>query len=218
VYSDTEMMDVDDVPASPEASSPPARSTDDADSDGMDLDGATPPPSVQEHDPRPAHEQLTDIAQSVMDDVRHRIRYGQANQISSVAAHGGGTREMLDFARNRVHRHPVGTFQEQLGQDAAVAEIVGTGNCGEHAAMSFALLNRTPLPPGTSIWFVDLNLRPGEDPAHPIAPHTDHVFVAVGNADDPENIVVVDPWQIGAVPVPARHFNFPFLVPGEGRW
>ncbi|MFJ2095336.1 hypothetical protein ACIOEW_39810 [Streptomyces sp. NPDC087901] len=99
-----------------------------------------------------------------------------------------------------------------LGQAPVAAELLGVGNCGEHAAMAFCLANTLPFPPGAKIWYVDLNMHPSEDPAAPIVPFTDHAFIAIGYPDDPERIVVVDAWQMGAQACYAKDCNFPFLL------
>ncbi|SFF46256.1 protein TonB, links inner and outer membranes [Actinacidiphila alni] len=165
--------------------------------------------------PRPLADELDlmDVGQDVMHQVSAALPYGSANQSSAVAASGGASREINHQARG-VPRIPPSSLQEQLGQSAAQAHSVGTGNCGENAALSFSYLNQRQLPPGARIWYVDLNLRPGEDPAHPIAPYTDHVFIAVGFPNRPRTIVIIDPWQLNARPIMAgdRAFSFPFLV------
>ncbi|HEY1704245.1 MAG TPA: DUF4157 domain-containing protein [Trebonia sp.] len=153
------------------------------------------------------------IGNGVLSGTNRRIRYGSQNQIRSIVAYGPTINESLSAVRG-VTRYPVGSFQQRLGQDAAAAEAVGVGNCGEHAAMAFCLLNREHLPQGSVIYYVDLNLGHDEDPNHPIASYTDHVFVAFGNPSDPENMVVVDAWQGNARAQLASDFNFPFLVRG----
>lgn len=140
---------------------------------------------------------LLTIGDKVLRDVKKKMKYGAANQALALNAHGGATTARLIGGRT-VSRHPVGTLQERLGQDAAAAEASGTGNCGEHAAMSFCLLNRQRLPAGVMIWHVTLSL--------------DHAFIAVGHPHDPKNIVVIDPWQNNAGARRADQFNFPFLV------
>lgn len=140
---------------------------------------------------------LMTIGDKVLRDVKKKMKYGAANQAAALNAHGGATTARLIGGRS-VRRRPVGTLQERLGQNAAAAEASGTGNCGEHAAMSFCLLNRQRLPAGVMIWHVTLSL--------------DHAFIAVGYPGDPRNIVVIDPWQNNAGARRADQFNFPFLV------
>ncbi|NJP68140.1 hypothetical protein [Streptomyces spiramenti] len=141
---------------------------------------------------------LLSLGNSILADVQSRIPY-TPNQISSASAAGGQAHLMLAATRNPDFRQPVSGLRERLGQDAAAAEAIGAGNCGENAAMSFCLLNRSPLPGGSSIWYVPLST-------------TDHVFVAVGPRDRPEQIVVIDPWQRNSRAVPATEFtHFQFL-------
>ncbi|WP_409055177.1 hypothetical protein [Streptomyces sp. SYP-A7185] len=158
-------------------------------------------------------EQLQSIARNVLAEVPRRISLGAGNQASSRAATGGANAEILAFARG-VSRQPVDTLQQWLGQNAAQAQLAGAGNCGENAAMAFVLLNQQRLPAGASIWYVDLNLKPDEDPRRPIAPYVDHVFTAIGFPDRPLDIVIVDPWQLRTRPILASDpaFTFPFLV------
>jgi hypothetical protein len=86
--------------------------------------------------------------------------------------------------------------------------------------MAFCLLNREHLPQGSVIYYIDLNLKPHEDRNNPIAPFTDHVFVAFGNPSDPENLVVIDAWQGNARARLASDFNssFAVLVRGSHGW
>ncbi|WP_323379963.1 eCIS core domain-containing protein [Streptomyces alkaliphilus] len=165
---------------------------------------AARPRGVRKPDPpsgQPVVGQLLGIAERVMRGVKGRIKYGAANQVRSAAATGGGLGHMLASVRDPDLRRPVSDFRESLGQSAAAAEAVGVGNCGEHAAMAFCLLNRETLPPGVSIWHASLSI--------------DHAFVAVGYPDRPAEIVVLDAWQNNAVPVLAKDFRFPFLVNGK---
>lgn len=155
--------------------------------------------------PPSARDQLLAIGQRVISEVKRSIKHGAANQMASVGAAGGQLHHMLDATRNPVHRQPVNDPRERLGQDAAAAEAVGVGNCGEHAATAFCLLNKERLPAGVSIWFV----------SHP-AP-VDHAFVAVGRPNNPGDIVIIDAWQ-GTKPVLARDFgHFPFLNRRTGK-
>ncbi|MBZ6140616.1 DUF4157 domain-containing protein [Streptomyces olivaceus] len=144
---------------------------------------------------------LLSIGSRVMRDVHARLSHGAANQIRSASAAGGGLQHLLNTVRDPQYRQPATSFQHSLGQTAAAADALGVGNCGEHAALTFCLLNRERLPGGVHIWFVSLSI--------------DHAFVAVGRRNTPERIVVLDPWQNGATPRMAPDFNFPFLVDGR---
>ncbi|MBZ6081479.1 DUF4157 domain-containing protein [Streptomyces olivaceus] len=144
---------------------------------------------------------LLSIGSRVMRDVRARLSHGAANQIRSASAAGGGLQHLLNTVRDPQYRQPATSFQHSLGQTAAAADALGVGNCGEHAALTFCLLNRERLPGGVHIWFVSLSI--------------DHAFVAVGRRNTPERIVILDPWQNGATPRMAPDFNFPFLVDGR---
>ncbi|MFK4106872.1 hypothetical protein ACI2L1_43890 [Streptomyces sp. NPDC019531] len=175
-------------------------------------DSIQQPPRETVPAPRLSHADLLDLGNQVIAEVRARIRYGAANQIQALAANGVALSEMLAVLRDGAYRQPVSDPRTFLGQTAAAAETIGVGNCGEHAAMSFCLVNMLQLPADLAIWYVDLNLRQGEDPDTPIAPYTDHVFIAVGYVDDPLMSVVIDPWQIDAEAVYAKDFNFPLLV------
>jgi hypothetical protein len=148
----------------------------------------------------PLWERLTNVGNQVLNKTKQKMKYGAANQAPALNAHGGASTARLMGARS-VPRKPASTRQEFYGQSAAAAEAAGTGNCQEHADMVFCLLNRmkSKLPSGLTIWHVSLS--------------TDHVFCAIGRADDPMNIVIVDPWQNNAV---AKHVSqwtwFPFLI------
>ncbi|WP_229841086.1 eCIS core domain-containing protein [Streptomyces brasiliensis] len=141
---------------------------------------------------------LLAIASGVMREVHSRLHRGAANQIAAAAAAGGGLQHLLSAVRDPAYRLQPGTFQEHLGQSAAAASALGVGNCGEHAALAFCLLNKARLPEGVRIWHVSLSI--------------DHAFVAVGRPDNPRNIVVLDAWQNNSSPKLAAEFNFPFLV------
>ncbi|WP_433328651.1 eCIS core domain-containing protein [Spirillospora sp. CA-294931] len=142
--------------------------------------------------------QLLAIGNQVLAEVKQRIGRGAANQLAAAAAAGDGLHHMLGASRGAVARQPVGDRRARLGQDAAIAAANGVGNCGEHAAMVFCLLNRKNLPSGVSIWLVELSI--------------DHAFVAVGRRNRPGDIVVLDAWQNGTRAVLARNFtSFPFL-------
>ena len=149
-------------------------------------------------------DQLLSLGNRLLGSAKSRIHLGAANQAVS-AARGGGFElaRMLQVTRNKTFREKLGDFRERLGQDAAAAEATGVGNCGEHAAMVFCLLNKERLPSGVRIWYVSLSI--------------DHAFVAVGNPDDPGNIVILDAWQDNTKAVLARDFtSFEFLTSNGG--
>lgn len=53
----------------------------------------------------------------------------------------------------------------------------------------------------------------GENPNRPEAPYTDHVFIAVGHASRPRDLVVIDAWQLD--PRPVRLGDRDFYFRGE---
>ncbi|MFJ2636028.1 hypothetical protein ACIO6U_29320 [Streptomyces sp. NPDC087422] len=171
------------------------------------------PPDMLPSEPLQNELWLMDLGHEIFAGVREILHGGQSNQASSVAATGGALLVRNHLAR-QVPRVQPRNIQESLGQSAAQASLVNTGNCGEHAALTYVLLNRRQLPPGMRIWHVPLNLHPGEHPLHAIAPYTDHVFIAVGYPERPRNIVLLDPWEVNATPIFAGDpaFPFPFLV------
>nr|WP_245241033.1 DUF4157 domain-containing protein [Streptomyces spiramenti] len=127
-------------------------------------------------------EQLWDVANEVIAKVKSTISKGAANQVSAAVAGGLGHR--LGVARSGEYRQPVPSGPMFWGQSAAAAKALGVGNCGEHAAMAFCMLNKKKLPEGVRIWHVEMDI--------------DHVFVAVGYPSRPQEIIIVDPWQVGA--------------------
>ncbi len=164
------------------------------------------PKGIEKSYPKPTSEngrKVWSIAGRVMAQTKQIISRGAANQISSAAANGGGLTHLISTVRNPEYRlKQPSTFQEMLGQNAAAAEALGVGNCGEHAAVSFCLLNKEKLPSGYRIWHVSLSI--------------DHAFVAVGNPKKPNEIIILDAWQDNAsLRMAGENLHFAFLVNGQ---